>query len=119
VWTYDPTSGGWHEAGSAQTSKVVYIGDIADVDDDGQNEVLITNTASDSIEIWGYDGSTSLTKEAVIRHCAPDAKYHEAAGDLNGNGIPEVILQCSHGDDIEIWEHGAGGYAQIGAVAPL
>jgi hypothetical protein len=69
------------------------------------------------VEIWGYDESTGVVRQAVIRQCLR-ALYHNSAGDLNNNGIPEVVLQCAHGLPIEVWEYRAGQYEQIGAVTP-
>jgi len=117
LWTYNPGSYEWYQVWSDASAGTAFIGDIADFDDDGYEELLFESSATNTIEVWGNDvvGATSLSQEAVIRTCG--ALFHNAGGDLNGNGIPEIIFQCT-GDNIEIWEWTGSSYGQIAAVVP-
>ncbi len=117
VWTYDTTSEGWVRVWYA--NRAAYIGDIGDFDNDGYEELMFSDPATDTIEIWGNDvvGATSLSQEAVVKYCDM-VLYHDAASDLNGNGVPELILQCSGADDIEIYEWNGVNYGHIASVAP-
>lgn len=122
VWTYDPSLNEWYQV-SANTgfSGHIYIGGIGDFDNDGFEEILVTDTGDDKIEIWGNDvvGATSFDLEAVVKDCG-STMYHDSAGDLNGNGIPEIVFQCTSPDDIEIWEYnpGSGQYEFLTSVTP-
>lgn len=123
VWTYDPVNKEWYivwvrDFGPAS----VWIGDIGDFDNDGYEELMLSNDITGTIEIWGNaDGSgTFLEREATIKQF-DYMLFQSSAGDLNGNSIPEIVFQNNETTLIEIWEWSelddVGVYAHIATLA--
>ncbi|MCK4335455.1 MAG: putative metal-binding motif-containing protein, partial [Candidatus Aenigmarchaeota archaeon] len=116
VWSYNSSSQGWYRVARETIgtgTEQMYIGDIGDFDNDTRNEILIANRFSSSIEIWGNDtvNATGFSLNATVRDCgAEDVQYNPAGGDLNNNGIPEIVFKCRTGSDIYIYEWNGTGY---------
>ncbi|MBW2991532.1 putative metal-binding motif-containing protein [Candidatus Woesearchaeota archaeon] len=117
VWTYNPSSMEWYRVW--YDNKFAFIGDIGDFDNDGFEELVFENPNNDTVEVWGNDSynATSFSKEATVKDCG-HTLFHNAAGDLNNNGIPELVFQCSSSDDIEVLEWNGSGYESIASVTP-
>ena len=117
VWTYNPLSKEWYQVW--YTNKGGFIGDIGDFDNDGFEELVFEDVNADTIEVWGNDviNADSFSMEALVKECG-NAIFHNAAGDLNNNGIPEIIFQCTSVDNIEVWEWTGTSYEQIATVVP-
>ncbi|MBD3415205.1 MAG: hypothetical protein GF421_12355 [Candidatus Aminicenantes bacterium] len=120
LWTYSPENDDWYRVWYTDLGgSTVWIGDIGDFDNDGYEELMLSNPANGAIEIWGNDveSATFLEREATIIQF--DYLYFiSSAGDLNGNAIPELVFQNNDTDMIEIWEWSGSSYAQISVVTP-
>jgi hypothetical protein len=120
LWTYSQENDNWYRVWYTDLGgSRVWIGDIGDFDNDGYEELMLSNKANGAIEIWGNDveSATFLEREATIIQF--DYLYFiSSAGDLNGNGIPELVFQNNDTDMIEIWEWAGSSYAQISVVTP-
>lgn len=120
VWSYDSQSKEWYRVWLSNfgNNQPVYVGDIGDFDNDGFEEFLFSDAGADTIEVWGNDvaGATSFSQEALIRACTNNAIYPDAAGDLNGNGILEIVFQCDSSTNIEILEWNGVDYELKGSV---
>jgi hypothetical protein len=125
VWSYDSQSKEWYRVwlNNFGSTSLVYVGDIGDFDNDGFEELLFTDTGADTIEVWGNDmvDATSFGQEALIKDCGElNALFHKAAGDMDNDGIPEIVTHCQTGANIEIYEWDGNGYVQVGTVpAPI
>jgi hypothetical protein len=97
------TLGGWH------------VGDILDVDADGTSELLVTNQSLGRLELYSHDGAGGFSVETIVRQCN-EARFIATAGDLDGDGTPEILFQCTRGDDLVIQEHSAGAYPVVGSI---
>jgi hypothetical protein len=124
VWTYNASSKNWYLLWrGAFGSNYPYMGDIADFDDDGLNEMVLTNYAQKRVEIWGNKtaGAKSLGLLATVVSCASEGiNYIKSAGDLNGNGVPEIFAQCgtaSTAGPLRVFEWNGASYAWIANVS--
>jgi len=127
VWSSDGADGLhklWQSAPSYDIA--FYPGDIADVDNDGVNEILVTkwdrtdwpSNTTGSLESYSWDGE-GLSLEATVRDCGSlKAVFKAAAGDLNGNGTPEILFQCYTPEDLVIQEYANGSFPIVGNVTP-
>jgi hypothetical protein len=124
VWTYNSSSKNWYLLWrGAFGSNYPYIGDIADLDDDGLNEMIVTNYGQKKVEIWGNKtaAANSLGMLATVVNCAPDyVNYIKSAGDLDGDGVPEIFAQCgtaSTAGPLRVYEWNGASYAWIANVS--
>ncbi len=118
IWALDPAGAGWTLLTSVSCGLYppLLVGDIADVDGDGSNELLITYGGGKALEVYSYDGS-GLVLEASVQDCsAEDALFIGTVGDLDGDGTPEIVFQCDSPEDILVHEYLAGSYRLVGRV---
>jgi len=115
VWAFDKVNKTWSQiwVSSQYSSGFSGIGGIEDVDQDGINEFLYTAHRI-GIQVWGFDGNT-FQMEYQVRD-GDDCRFIKTACDINGNGIPEVVTQCT-GEDIIIYEWGDSGYPEVGNIS--
>lgn len=115
VWSLNIHTGEWFAIWTSPNLPLD-IGDIADVDDDGVNELIVTSNFTDTMGLYSWDGHEFIW-EATVRDCAPaQANYVAAAGDLDGDGTPEILFQCSHSEDLQVYEFDGNGYPVVGTV---
>jgi hypothetical protein len=103
------------------------IGDIADVDGDGTNELLVTHGVyggNGRLELYSWDGN-GFSVEATVHECtntstSPNGNtfFHGTIGDLDDDGTPEILFQCYTPEPINIFEYRNGTYPIVGAVTP-
>ena len=114
VWSFDATAQGWYRLWSSAPGGRHYVGDILDFDDDGANEILVTDRGAGRLQIYSFNGM-EFEVEATVADCsATNAYYHATGGDLDGDGTPEILFQCSSPDDLIVYE-----YDQINANYPI
>jgi len=100
VWTYNSTSAKWYKVWSNYAySTDCYIGGIDDYNNDTYNEFFIMNKSGgfSGYSIWGNSSSnvSSFSSQANVKPGTCATYYIPGSGDLNGNGIPELIFQCA------------------------
>ncbi|PSQ97135.1 MAG: hypothetical protein BRD55_04325, partial [Bacteroidetes bacterium SW_9_63_38] len=82
---------------------------VADVDDDGTPDLI-----DNDLDWYANDGTGSFTKNSTTN---ASSSYDIAAGDLNGDGHPDV-LGSSAGDNAVIWYPNTGsGFADADTLA--
>ncbi len=101
IWKYDGASG-YHRVwtGAPAATNLGSIGGVADLDNDGQPEFLRTTGTAE--QVWGYKspGNWELEADVTIGPCSTGpnpVRFVRAAGDMDGNGIPEFFVQCAGG----------------------
>jgi hypothetical protein len=96
-----------HGEGSEQLTDLI----VADVDGDGTQEIVATGTSKDTgvtrtvLRIMTWDGAT-LTTEHVTSFSVGSEDYlgHVAAGDVDGDDQPEIVLAgWSQAGPVEDW----------------
>jgi len=94
----------------------LFVGDIFDVDNDGKDELILTDRGNSRLDVYSWNGS-GLSIEATIHNCgSTQAIYHATAGDLDGDGTPEILFQCYTPMPMNIFEYDGGGYQLVGSV---
>jgi len=116
IWTYEPAGKAWNPVWMMNSNSVTYngipwVGDIGDFDGDGFEEFLVTNMTAGNVEVWGDDSvdASNFRREAVISTIINEI-FIKAAGDLNGNGMPEILAAPYRGSTVNIYEYQAGQY---------
>ena len=108
VWTFNGALGTWYRMWMSPTvaGYGLHIGDIADFDNDGTNEILVTDTEAGQVNLYSYD-DIGFAVESTVRTCTNErgALFLACGGDLDGDGTPEIIFQCDTPDDIVIQEY--------------
>ncbi len=80
----------------------------ADVDGDGDFDVVVANRDGDSSVVWINDGSGSFTEGTRLTE--PSNAYEAELGDLDGDGDPDVFLTDRYGPD-RVWlNNGKGNF---------
>jgi len=122
LWTYSPENDDWYRVWynyfQNKEYEAIYIDDIGDFDNDGYEELMLSDSGKDTIEIWGNDvkNAVYLERETIIKQFKA-LHFISSAGDLNGNGIPELVFQNNDTDMIEIWEWSGSSYVQIASIS--
>ncbi len=75
---------------------------IVDIDGDGNRDVLVTNTASESVTLLQGQGDGGLVFGDTI--FGVDTPYDVAAGDLDDDGDPDLVINGLYGQ-IGIYEN--------------
>ena len=124
VWTYNPAGENWHRVwdgdfGGRKSSQTIYIAAIGDFDNDGYTEMFIHNRATEAFEVWGNDvaNAASFSLQVTVRSgCG--ATYRPGAGDLNGDVVPELFLQCSPlAGPLEVYGWNGTGYSLLQSIS--
>ncbi|MBU1198325.1 MAG: putative metal-binding motif-containing protein [Nanoarchaeota archaeon] len=113
VWTYDNSNHEWYNVWTGIADGGAYVADIGDFDNDGFTEFALTVQSSGTgYEIWGNDvaSATTFSREAIVKDFGGGTTFIDGSGDLNNNGIPELIFQDGAGNPVEIWEWTGSSY---------
>jgi hypothetical protein len=124
VWSYNQASVEWSRVwkgniGGSSLAERIFIGDIDDFDNDGFNEILVTNGETEELELYGTDSYvlTSFAKQHSVKMCSGSAADYIATGaDMNNNGVPEIVFQCGIGDNLEIFEWNGASFVLKAAL---
>ncbi|MCU0233538.1 MAG: FG-GAP-like repeat-containing protein [Thermoanaerobaculales bacterium] len=119
VWTLDPRRPTWYRlwAGPEQGGYYLMVGDIIDADLDGDKELLISDYWNHQLVLYGWNG-VGLEVQSVVQECPNErgALFIATAGDLDGDGTPEILYQCDTPDPIIVHEFDGQGFAEVGRV---
>ena len=116
VWTPSAPSG-WSLLWQGPFKRSPFrVGAIADFDNDGINELLITDETEDTLDLYSWDGN-GFSIEATVRDCAPfEAHFMAAGGDLDNDGTPEIFFQCWPPEGLIVYEYANGEYPIIASI---
>ena len=89
----------------------------ADLDGNGALDLVTANAFLDSITAFLNDGSGSFTMQAVLAGTLAARLSAIAAADVNGDGLPDLIVSRSTDDVIVLVNTGAGEFAQPAEVS--
>ena len=101
------------------SSGTAFVGAVGDFDGDTFNEVLISKPNPYGYEVWGgaTANSSTLKKETALATTGSTVWISSAAGDLNNNGRPELLVHTPNDSTISVFEYRPDtGYARIAAV---
>jgi len=122
VWTYNSTSDSWYRVwdgdfGSRKSNLPIYITDIGDFDNDGFSEMLLVNRLTSAIEVYGNDvvNAATFSLSATIKSSCGNY-LALSSGDLNANGILEIVLQCGGNGKVMIFEWNGATYSSVANV---
>ncbi len=116
----DPDGDGvWTERWSERIGSSIHNSpNIADIDDDGEVEVLIISESADSL--FALDNHGNIKWQFSYREHAGYSDCHSsvASGDLNFDGTLETLFSCqSSGEMLVVSEHGTKDNIGGGAVS--
>ena len=114
VWTFNSSNSEWYRLWAKSFSSLIYLNDVGDFDGDNKDEIYITNREAnpEAYEIWGNDtvGATTFGLESTVKTFLV-ITYFRAAGDLDGDGVPELIVgPQAGGSNFEIYEYNGSDY---------
>jgi hypothetical protein len=76
---------------------------------DGTPDVILQNSATNQISIWFMDrGGRSFSNGPVIAQAAPGWRV-VATGDINQDGLTDLLLQSQTTNQVSVWFMNAGG----------
>jgi hypothetical protein len=73
--------------------------EIADVDNDGMNDIVVANTNSDNISVLFQDISQPGIFTKATNYACGKSPYSAVIGDLNGDGMPDIVTTSSTDKD--------------------
>ncbi len=117
IWSYDGTVLSLEVSQTVESGTTQGVIDcaIADVDDDGDVEIVAMNEMIDAgiinsrLLVWYWDGSIlTLEKSETWRHMDYDTRpYCVAVGDVDGDGVKEIVtggyVNLPHMAMLNIW----------------
>jgi hypothetical protein len=86
------------------------ISGVADMDRDGQSDVIWHNTATGANRVWLMDGST-LASEVALPGLSPSALMWDVVGtgDFDADGTPDIVWQDSLSGQVAVWMFSRAG----------
>lgn len=94
------------------TSTLVDVLAVADLNDDGLNDVLVVDGCEGvgMIQVRGEGGPPSLAREVIWRACASARRVRVA--DVDGDGSADVLTLFFVGDYVRLFSRIPGGWSQ-------
>ncbi|MBU1199283.1 MAG: VCBS repeat-containing protein, partial [Nanoarchaeota archaeon] len=111
VWTYNTSNKEWYLLWNTTATGSFRMGDIDDFDNDSINELMVLNTGTDVLEIWGNDtvNATSFSLQGSVP-VTTGTQWMKSGGDLNNNTIPEILSQPGAAQPLQIFEWNGSDY---------
>lgn len=88
---------------------------VTDQDHDGDFDLLISGVNSDSVALFRNDGAGNLTE--FIAATGIDGARNILTGDLDGNGIDDIVVDARFADGIASFEYSGERLPKLTAIA--
>ncbi len=92
--------------------RVKYVGDgsdpaaiaAADINDDGANDLILANMDTNNVNVLLGNGKGSFQKQApfAIGHSKDRSPQAIAIGDLDGDGLLDIVVACAGTNDVNV-----------------
>lgn len=91
--------------------------DAADVDGDGDMDVLAAARDEDWVVLYRNEGNWQFVREGVSERRAFDGPRTAAGADLDGDGVPEIVAGALEGSEVAAWHATTDGWEKA-VIAP-
>ncbi len=88
---------------------------IADLDGDGEADLLLRHTLTGDVGVWLMNG-TSIAQGALIYQSLPAEWRIEGVNDLNGDRKADLIFRNTNTGDVAAWLMNGAGSTQSGTI---
>jgi hypothetical protein len=90
---------------------------VADLDADGDDDVVYADEAAQTACVWLLDGTLDAAPRCVV--FAEIAPRHAAVADLDGDELPEVVLADAASHSLWVWDVDLAGDADVMEPLPV
>jgi len=111
--TFSAWAGGIRAAGTLPVSAIA-----ADLNNDGDRELIVANTTSDNVSVFTNNGDDTFA--GPTHYLVGDAPRGLAAADLTGDGYADLAVTGSGDDSLRLWINGgtaAGTFVSSSTLA--
>ena len=95
-------SGDWDEPILKSTPQYSHNVHVADVNNDGQNDIVVSNAGDDTISIFLWNTFSGDWDEALIKSVGA-VPFFDFVGDLNNDGQNDIVVSNAGDDTISIF----------------
>ncbi|MDH5638851.1 MAG: VCBS repeat-containing protein, partial [Nitrospinota bacterium] len=80
-----------------------YIAGVGDMNGDGMADIVLRNNSTGDNRIWFMNGATRIAVGIAPRFSPTGGYYIAGVGDMNGDGMADIVLRNNSTGDNRIW----------------